>query len=210
MPPDLRRPCWTMCEPPASALGAPDSIGGLGTLGVSRDDVDTVDVRASGPPSVHSGVHSGGHVRSPPMSSSVRWSFVGPWRCGAGRGPDARGQETPGPRARRRPPHQPPERGSADRPPFGAVNTSVFDGSAQVLDELSAAEAGDQVGARPRCRAASPSSAGSPRPSSNRRRCCRAWGYAAALHPSIDGVAPSPAPRSLPSPHSSSISRSTE
>ena len=35
-------------------------------------------------------------------------------------------------------------------------------------------------------------------------------GYAAALHPSIDGVAPLPAPRSLGSPHSSSISRSTE
>jgi len=38
----------------------------------------------------------------------------------------------------------------------------------------------------------------------------RAWGYAAALHPSMDGVAPSPAPRSLRSPHSFSISRSIE
>jgi hypothetical protein len=43
-----------------------------------------------------------------------------------------------------------------------------------------------------------------------RHRCRRAWGYAAALHPSIDVVAPSPALRSLGSPHSSSISRSTE
>jgi hypothetical protein len=80
MPPDLRRPGWTMCEPPASALGAPESTGGLRTMEVSRDDVDTVDVLPSGPPSVRSGVHWGGHVRSPSMSNPSTWSFVDRWK----------------------------------------------------------------------------------------------------------------------------------
>src|SRR6266545_3369259 len=66
-----------MCQPPASTLGAPESIGGLGTLDDSRDDVQTVDVRPRGPRSVRLGVHSGGHVRSPPMSSPSTWSFFG-------------------------------------------------------------------------------------------------------------------------------------
>lgn len=80
---DACRPGWTMCEPPAAALAAPQSIGGLGTLEVSPDDVDTVDVRPSGPPSVRLGVHSGCHVREGVMlvlwtsrgaGSSVVWS----------------------------------------------------------------------------------------------------------------------------------------
>ena len=66
-----------MCDPPASTLGAPESIGALGTLDDSRDDVQIVDVRPTGPLSVRLGVHSGGHVRSPPMSSPSTWSFVG-------------------------------------------------------------------------------------------------------------------------------------
>ncbi len=34
-----RRPSWTMCEPPACTLGAPESIGGLGPVHDHRDPV---------------------------------------------------------------------------------------------------------------------------------------------------------------------------
>lgn len=113
---DLRvlacRPGWTMCEPLSSTLGATESIGGLGTRDDSRNDVHTVDVRPSGPPSIRSGVHSGGDVRSPPMSSPSTWSFVGGhrnvadrlcpflWRRSQVSASQVRSPEAPSPRRR--------------------------------------------------------------------------------------------------------------
>jgi hypothetical protein len=67
------RPGWTMCEPPASTLGAPESIGGLGTLDDSRDDVHNVDLRRSGPPSGRLGVRSGGQR---PIAANVQSVYL--------------------------------------------------------------------------------------------------------------------------------------
>ena len=68
------RPGSTMCERPASALGAPESTGGLGTLEVSRDDVDTVDVRPSGPPRVR---YRRSFGRSRPIAANVQFRLRG-------------------------------------------------------------------------------------------------------------------------------------